>query len=234
MRGQETNKSVVLLSGGMDSSVNLMAAHEASQVVLALTFDYGQRAAASEIEVTRRLTARLKIPHQILKLPFFEDFGISSLLQSSRLDSVPVGQQVSIDSLERSQETARAVWVPNRNGIFLNIAAGFCESLKAHWIVPGFNKEEATTFPDNSKDFLKATTSALAYSTSNQVQVKCFTTEMTKSEIVILGQQLKFDWTWMWPCYFSGDRWCGQCESCLRSKRALQSQQIPVENFFAR
>ncbi|MGZ5280409.1 MAG: 7-cyano-7-deazaguanine synthase, partial [Pseudobdellovibrionaceae bacterium] len=142
-------RSVLLLSGGLDSTVNLLAARTESEVVLALTFDYGQRAVAREIEAAQKITSHFQIPHQVLKLPFFTEFGQSSLTDHRK--TVPTGGQVSIDDLKTSQETAKSVWVPNRNGIFLNIAAGFAESLKADQIIPGFNREEATTFPDNSQ-----------------------------------------------------------------------------------
>ncbi|MEZ0391366.1 MAG: 7-cyano-7-deazaguanine synthase QueC [Pseudobdellovibrionaceae bacterium] len=223
-------KSVVLLSGGMDSSVNLLAAREESQVVLALTFDYGQRAAPKEIEVTSKLTKKLQIPHRVLPLPFFSDLGHSSLID--RQQTVPVGSAVSIDDPKTSEKTAQSVWVPNRNGIFLNVAAGFAEALGADWIVPGFNQEEASTFPDNSEEYLQAATQSLKFSTANQVQVKCFTVKMNKTEIVGLGLKLQMDWSWMWPCYFNQSRWCGQCESCQRSKRALRAQGVAVETYF--
>jgi 7-cyano-7-deazaguanine synthase len=186
------NRSVVLLSGGMDSTVNFLAVREQSEVVLALTFDYGQRAASKEKEVTAQITSHFKVPHQIIELPFFQNFGTSSLIDTGK--QVPTGSAVSIDDLKTSLVSAKSVWVPNRNGIFLNVAAGFAESLNANWIVPGFNSEEATTFPDNSKDFLQASTKALSYSTSNQVQVHCLTTDLSKTEIVTLGQKLKMDW----------------------------------------
>lgn len=223
-------KSVVLLSGGLDSTVNLLAARQESEVVLALTFDYDQRAVAREAEAARKITAHFQIPHQVLSLPFFKDFGQSSLTDHRK--SVPTGRKVSIDDFKTSQETAKAVWVPNRNGIFLNIAAGFAESLKAEWIIPGFNREEAATFPDNSAEFLKASTQALSYSTSNQVLVRCLTTDLNKAEIVKLGLKLGIDWSWIWPCYFSGEKWCGECESCLRSKRALRENQVEFSALF--
>jgi 7-cyano-7-deazaguanine synthase len=223
-------KAVVLLSGGMDSTVNLLAARQESQVVLAITFDYGQRAAEKEIQVASKLAEHLKIPHRVLSLPFFKEFGQSSLVDTKK--QIPTGSAVSIDDLKVSNQTAQSVWVPNRNGIFLNVAAGFAETLKADWIVPGFNKEEAATFPDNSKEFLKAASESLSFSTSNQVEVKCFTTDLDKTEIAALGQKLGIDWNWIWPCYFNMDAWCGQCESCQRSKRALMNNHIPTSSLF--
>jgi len=214
-------KSVVLLSAGLDSTVNFYEALNQTQVVLALTFDYGQRAAPKEIQRAQRISLASHIPHQVLQLPFFKSWGGSSLTDSSLF--VPVGHDVSIDDPVVSQQSAKSVWVPNRNGVFLNIAAGFAEALGASWIIPGFNAEEAATFPDNSEDFLQQTTRSLFYSTSNHVEAHCFTTELTKPQIVRRGMELGVDFKKMWPCYFAGAVWCGECESCKRSQRALAS-----------
>jgi 7-cyano-7-deazaguanine synthase len=223
-------KYVVLLSAGLDSTVNLYAAHNRGQVVLALTFDYGQRAAEKEKAAAKTLCDRLQIPHRILALPFFKDWGGSSLVDSSKI--LPTGAAVHIDDKKTSEQTAKSVWVPNRNGIFLNIAAGFAESLGATAVVPGFNKEEAATFPDNSRNFMQAMTESLRYSTANHVRVECFTTDMVKSEIVEQGKKWDVDWSLMWPCYQSLSRWCGECESCLRSKRALQAADVSIDGLF--
>jgi 7-cyano-7-deazaguanine synthase len=212
-------KAVVLLSGGLDSTVNLYWAKTKFKVVLALTFDYGQRAARSEVIAARALARKLGVRHQVVKLPFIGAFGQSSL--TDKRSSIPVGSKVSIDSLKTSRETAKSVWVPNRNGIFLNVAAGFAETNKADYIIPGFNAEEAATFPDNSESFLKATDKTLAFSTANKVKIQCLTVKLSKAEIVLRGEELKVDWSLTWPCYFSAKKWCGQCESCQRSKRAF-------------
>ncbi len=220
-------KSVVLLSAGMDSTVNFFEAIKSSEVVLALTFDYGQRAAPREIQKAARICELNKIPHQVIELPFFKTWGGSSLTDHSQ--TVPVGGSVSIDSHATSLTTAKSVWVPNRNGVFLNLAAGYAESLEAKWVIPGFNKEEASTFPDNSQAFLEQATKALSFSTANQVEVKCFTTDLNKSEIVKRGLSLGVDFSLMWPCYLAGESWCGQCESCQRSKRALEAADLSWE-----
>ncbi|MBL7686978.1 MAG: 7-cyano-7-deazaguanine synthase QueC [Bdellovibrionaceae bacterium] len=211
-------KSVVLLSAGLDSSVNFLWALRESEVVLALTFDYGQRAREKEIAAARQLAAKFKVPHRVIQLPFFGDFTATSLVNTAA--DIPRESQVSIDDYQTSVQTAAMVWVPNRNGIFLNIAAGFAEGLKADWIIPGFNLEEATTFPDNSEAYLQVATRALSFSTANHVQVKCFTTAMNKTEIAAKGRELGLDFSGVWPCYFGGETPCGECESCKRFARA--------------
>jgi 7-cyano-7-deazaguanine synthase len=214
-------KAVVLLSSGLDSTVNLFAAKDSADVVLALTFNYGQRAAGREIEHAASIAGFAGVPHKTIELSWFKDFTRSSLV--NRAVEVPVSQSVAIDDVRVSNETAKAVWVPNRNGIFLNIAAAFAESLGADWVVPGFNAEEAVTFPDNSEEFLQAATKSLWYSTANHVEVKCFTTSLLKTDIVRRGVELHVPFDLIWPCYFGGEKPCGVCESCQRFKRAIEA-----------
>jgi 7-cyano-7-deazaguanine synthase len=200
--------------------------------LLALTFDYGQRAAKREISMAKKTCAYLGIRHKVVRLPFFIEFNQSSLL--NRRKAVPRGRAVQIDNRRASLKTAKAVWVANRNGILLNIAAAFAESLKAEWIIPGFNKEEASTFPDNSESFLSALTDSLKFSTANHVRAKCFTSRMNKTEIVALGNRLGVRWEFTWPCYHSGRRWCGECESCRRAERAFSENQVEITHLLGR
>jgi 7-cyano-7-deazaguanine synthase len=218
--------AVVLLSAGLDSTVNLYQAKRSGRVVLALTFNYGQRAAKKEIAKAARTCAHLKIKHKVVDLPFFKEFQSSSLLNRGK--TVPRGTSILIDDKKTSLKTAKAVWVANRNGIFLNIAAGFAESLGADLIIPGFNKEEAATFPDNSRAFLKAVSRSLNFSTANHVKAKCYTAQMDKTKIVSLGKKLGVRWEFTWPCYHAKSRWCGECESCQRAKRAFKKNQINI------
>ncbi|MBX2986675.1 MAG: 7-cyano-7-deazaguanine synthase QueC [Bdellovibrionaceae bacterium] len=223
--------AVVLLSAGLDSTTNLYAARDAGwDVRLALTLDYGQRAARREVAASQSLAARLNIPHRVLELPFFRDIGQSSLLDRTR--EVPVGDEVSMDDHGRSLETAKSVWVPNRNGILLNIAAGYAEALGAQVVVPGFNAEEGATFPDNTPAFMKALDGSFAYSTSNHVRVGCFTQDLDKPAIAVWARDLGVDFSWLWPCYFDGARPCGRCESCQRDKRAFRAAGADVNPLF--
>lgn len=220
---------VVLLSGGLDSAVNLFCAHQHSKVLLALTFNYGQRASEKEVSASRKLCQFLGVSHQVVTLPFFTEFSNSALTNAQA--KIPMGAEVDVDSLRVSQKTASAVWVPNRNGIFLNIAAGFAEGLGASHVVPGFNIEEAQTFPDNSEAFLQTLNDSFSFSTSSKVKTHCWTTNLNKSQIVALGKTLATPFADIWPCYESMEKWCGRCESCLRSLRALRSNQINCDDW---
>ncbi len=223
-------KSVVLLSGGLDSAVNLFEAARAGQVLQSLTFDYGQKAAPSEVIAANSLSHVLNIPNTVISLSMFKTLGHSALTDADL--AIPLGSDVQIQDVHVSQKTADRVWVPNRNGVFLNIAAAVAEALGAEFIVPGFNIEEAQTFPDNSEEFLQAMDESLKFSTRGKVKTKCFTTRLNKIEMLQRAIELEIPLDKMWPCYQNLQKWCGSCESCQRSKRAFRSQGLDVEKYF--
>jgi 7-cyano-7-deazaguanine synthase len=222
--------SVVLLSAGLDSTVNFYAAMQETAVKLALTFDYGQRAAAKEIAAAKELAALNQVRHTVVELPWYKELGVSALTNESK--QIPTGRKVGIDSEILSVNSAKAVWAPNRNGLFLNIAASYAESLKADLIVPGFNREEAATFPDNSLDFIRSVRKSLVFSTATAVDIQCYTIAMTKLDIVELGCKLRVPFEKTWPCYFAKQLWCGECESCQRAKRAYKLAKVDIHGMF--
>ncbi len=204
-------KGVAILSGGLDSTVSLAAALREMKVVLAITFDYGQRAAKRERTAAARIARHYGVPQRVIGLPWLAAVTGSAL----------VNRKAKLPRNEMSERSAKAVWVPNRNGVFIEIAAAHAESLGANRLITGFNKEEAATFPDNSPQYVSAVNRALSFSTANGVKVVSYTGNLDKRGIVSLGQRLDAPLHHIWPCYEGGRYWCGECESCLRSLRAL-------------
>ncbi|MTI81012.1 MAG: 7-cyano-7-deazaguanine synthase QueC [Firmicutes bacterium] len=219
-------KSIVLLSGGLDSAVCLAQASRESQVEMCLTFNYGQRAANKEIEHAQALAGHFNIKHKTIELEFFKKFNTSALINYD--NNVPKPKKENLDDLEQATQTAAAVWVPNRNGIFINIAAGFAESLNCQLLVAGFNAEEAATFPDNSAEYVQAANTALEYSTANGASVVSYTQRLNKTDIVQLGERLSVPWQYVWSCYHGGEKMCGKCESCRRFYRAMEQAGVTI------
>ena len=214
--------AVLLLSAGLDSSVNLYwALSEGLSIKKVLTFNYGQRATLQENRRAQELCKINGLNHESIDLPWFSSLQNGGALLNDNLP-LPQGEEVQIQDKKLSQRSKELVWVPNRNGVFLNVAAAFAESLEANYIIPGFNWEEAQTFPDNSKDYMKSLDKSFSLSTSNGVQVKCYTVAMTKREIVQKGRALGVPFDLLWPCYQGGDSICGECESCQRYRAAME------------
>jgi 7-cyano-7-deazaguanine synthase len=212
-------RSVVLLSAGLDSSVGLAWAVEQGEVALALTFDYGQRSAAQEVRHARELALRFGVPHRVVELPFLAEITDTALV--NRDAAVPEPRTEALDAPAATQ-TARAVWVPNRNGVFVNVAGAFAEALGAEQVVAGFNAEEGSTFPDNSVAYVTAADAALTLSTWQGVRLVAPLSGMRKDRIVELALARGIGMGSLWSCYHGGERMCGRCESCRRLRRALE------------
>ena len=215
-------KSVILLSGGLDSSANLALCSAWDRPALALTANYGQRAFEPEVSAARSLCEYYGVKHEVVELAWLGQLGGSSLTATSQ--SVPMLDPSLLDDEATTTASAKAVWVPNRNGVLINVAAAYAERMGATRVVVGFNIEEAATFPDNSQEFLKRASDSLAYSTANAVAVHCYTTQWNKRRIVaeLRGLDRAFPFERVWSCYHGGAVPCGRCESCRRLDRALQ------------
>ena len=205
---------VSLLSGGLDSVVALAAAAREASPVLALTFDYGQPSARREIEAARKVAAHYSVRHEVVEMPWYARLLPEAFAGSG--DGVPEPEVPDAES-------ARAVWVPGRNLVFVAVAAAWAEKLGASEVVAGFNAEEAATFPDNSAEFVRAATAALGFSSYGRVRLAAPLAGLDKRGIVRLGRELGAPLRLAWSCYRGGAAPCGRCESCRRRAAAEQA-----------
>jgi 7-cyano-7-deazaguanine synthase len=213
------SKAITLLSGGLDSIVATRLAMEKMDVVAALTFDYGQRAYAREGEIAEHACEEWGIEFRSIELPWLAEWTDTALV--ARGEKLPEISPENVD--EGAEERAKRVWVPNRNGSFVAVAAAFAESTSTDSLIMGLNAEEAAAFPDNSEDFLRATNEALKLSTLKGVRLESPTVGMTKAEIAQEFMRLDIDPGLFWCCYEGGKDLCGRCESCARAIRAFKA-----------
>ena len=120
------------------------------------------------------------------------------------------------------EKSAKSVWVPNRNGLFVNIAASFADSFGYDEIVIGANEEEAKSFKDNSQGFIDSITNSLKFSANGNIKVVSPLIKMNKSDIILLGKKLNLPFFLIRSCYNNTEKHCGKCESCVRLLNALE------------
>lgn len=222
-------KQVILLSAGLDSLVNLYMARERGEVALALTFDYGQRSAHREVGHARGLCEYLGVSHRAVDLTWLGDWASSALTGAAPLPLPLHTEGEWFGGGVDFAATADAVWVPNRNGVFVNAGAAAAEAAGAELLVAGFNAEEAATFPDNSREFVDAANRAFAFSTRGRVRLVSYTADWEKTRIFEEGKRLLVAWKYLWSCYNDGELMCGKCESCARLKRAARGAKAETE-----
>ena len=193
------NKSIVLLSGGLDSFISLAYAEAEYNIQLALTFDYGQRAVKKEIAAAKTIADYFNIEHKIIKTPWLQEITETSLVNTDQ--DLPELDSEELNNPELTLNSAKNVWVPNRNGVFLNIAACFADSMDFSHIIFGANKEEGTTFPDNTQEFIDKINEAFEFSTLAKPKVFAPLINLDKTEIIKLAIEIEAPLNLVRSCY---------------------------------
>lgn len=203
-----SDKAVVLVSGGLDSSTVLALALQQGYRCYTLSFDYGQRH-RSELEAAKRVSELMKVEeHKIVRL----DLGTigGSALTDTTID-VP------------EQETAGipVTYVPARNTVFLSIALGWAEVLEADTIFLGVNAVDYSGYPDCRPEYISSFEAMANLATragveGNKLSIQAPLMDMTKGEIISAGTSLGVDYSQTVSCYQSSidGLACGKCDSC--------------------
>ena len=215
MAGYQGRRAIALVSGGLDSIVSLAKATDVMSVRLVLFVNYQQRALERERHAVMGAVDYYGLPFREVDVSWLGPLSPEGM----RKDGAAPG--------ENRLDTLDAVWIPNRNGVFLSAAAAFAESYGCEYVVTGFNREEAEEFPDNSGEYVTRVNKALELSTRNGVRVVSFTQDLAKPDIVRLGVEIGAPLSVVWSCYDSAELMCGRCASCKRLKSAVTA--VPDE-----
>ena len=172
-------RSVILLSGGLDSATVLAAARAAGHDCYALTVHYGQRHAA-ELDAARTLAARHGAAEHRIASVDLGQFGGSAL--TDPLLAVP----------ETASSGIPITYVPARNTVMLALALAWAEVLAAAEIHIGANAIDYSGYPDCRPPFIAAFNALAQQATragleGRAPQVKAPLMQMGKADIVRLG-----------------------------------------------
>ena len=205
------SKGIILLSGGLDSLVSLGLGMQKYGISLALTFDYGQKALEQEVSTSKNICDYYKIEHKVIKLNWLKNVTHTALVEDKELP----------EGIDNPEDSAKSVWVPNRNGLFLNIAGSFADGNDYDYIIIGANKEEGQTFPDNTQEFIDRVNAEFEFSTQKHPKVVAPLINYDKNDIVKQAIEHNIPLEFVRSCYSNGKKHCGKCESCTRLKNAL-------------
>lgn len=214
MPGESTGdpRAVILLSGGLDSTVTAaVAGHEGFALYL-LTIAYRQRHAI-EIEQARQVAAALRARSHIVV-----DVDLRALGGSALTGDLPVPKDRP--EQERTQGIP-VTYVPARNLIFLSLAAAHAEVVGASAIYFGANVLDYSGYPDCRPEFIRAFEETVAVGTKrgvegSRLEVRAPLLTLSKAEIIQLGVKLQAPLHLTHSCYDPvGSLACGRCDSCV-------------------
>ena len=204
-------KSVLILSGGVDSTTLLYKLVDDGYEVHALTFNYAQRH-KKEIECAKAIASRLGIVHRVVDLSCVAGFlGDSALLGGK-----------DVPSCHYTEDAARQTVVPNRNMIMLSLAAGYAEAREIPQIFYAAHKNDSTIYPDCRTEFVQALKPAIRLATAwHPVELCAPFVDLTKAEIVSLGLKLGVPYELTWSCYRGEEKPCRSCPTCIEREEAF-------------
>lgn len=218
-------KAISVLSGGLDCTV-ATCVFDKNYEIHAITFNYGQKAFEQELNASENICKKMGWTHEVIDLPWLSQISDSSLNTD---DEIPEIAEEDLDNFDKSSETASNVWVPARNTVFTSIALSYAESEDAEIIIVGWNGEEGTTFPDNSKEYLNEFNELIGVGSPNKIRIEAPCIDLNKEEIVKLGVEIGAPIDLSYSCYKGETEPCGVCESCMRRKRAFKKMGIKYD-----
>lgn len=204
----EQKRAVILLSGGLDSATLVAMVRAQGYSCYTLCFDYGQRHRA-ELHAAERVARDLGVvEHKVIGLNL-NGIGGSALTDSS------------IDVPEAPSEGIPLTYVPARNTVFLSLALGWAEVLKARDIFIGVNALDYNGYPDCRPEYVEAFERMANLATKAGVEgqglrIQAPLQNMSKADIVKAGVGLGVDYALTVSCYQAVDsgRACGKCDAC--------------------
>jgi 7-cyano-7-deazaguanine synthase len=219
-------KSVILLSGGLDSATCLAIARSQGFDCYALSFRYGQRH-SPELQCAERLAAAMGVvEHHIVDFDL-RKFGGSAL--TSDVD-VPKGRAV-----EEMSDGIPVTYVPARNTVFLSFGLAWAEVLESFDIFIGVNALDYSGYPDCRPEYIQAFQTMANLATRagveghGQLTIHTPLIKLTKAQIIQQGVALGVDYAMTSSCYDPDEegRPCGECDSCLLRKKGFAEAGIP-------
>jgi len=221
------DEGIVLLSGGVDSAVCLYIAVKELRPgnVTALFFHWGQRSAREELSAARALCEAAGVSRFVVSGIMFPYEGI--LTEESA--SVPLDRTES----EINESGIAPTFFPGRNLVFLAFAFGLAGARGASTVYFGPSALDDAGYPDCRPVFVRSAEAAgrLALD-SPEITVVAPLLEMTKAQVVSIGQSLGVPWDLTFSCYAPRDGTpCGRCDSCVTRRAAFESAGIDHTDF---
>ncbi|MER2562303.1 MAG: 7-cyano-7-deazaguanine synthase QueC [Myxococcaceae bacterium] len=220
-----TKKAVVLLSGGLDSTTCLALAKRDGFEPVCLSISYGQRHEV-ELERAKAVAKAMGVSdHRTVSI------DLRAIGGSALTDAIAVPKH---DDVSQVKAEIPVTYVPARNTIFLGIALGLAEVVKATDLYIGVNAVDYSGYPDCRPEFIRAFESLANLATKAGVEGARFTVHaplsgMTKADIIRAGLAAGVDYGLTHSCYDPSPdgRACGRCDSCLLRKKGFVDAGVP-------
>lgn len=201
------NKTVILLSGGIDSTVLLYRLIAAGHDLTPLYINYGHFPYTGELAAVKAiLPSHLLDRLAIITLP-----GIRALGSGSLIGEYPT-------NLSSKEHWFKYEFFPNRNMILISLAAAYCHKTGAQNIAVGFVGENS--YSDTTIAFVDAMSVALKASVGDMLIIAPYA-EQSREVVITDAARYNVPIERTFSCNSLGDRHCQFCVSCFEREQAI-------------
>ena len=201
--------SVLLASGGVESTALLYQEHAAGRRLRALWIDYGQRAARYERACVEFHCEGLRIPVTRLNLG---TLGAVFRAEATHDFHVPL---------------------PHRNLVALAVGFSFASTIGARALLLALNREDTQDYASAGAAFL-AQWRALGATLEPRIETETPLIALTKAEVVRAGEALGIAWQHTYSCLLGHALHCGRCPQCRKRRAAFAAAGVPEPAEFYR
>lgn len=209
MHNNNNKRSIVLVSGGLDSCVTAAVAHQQGYEMAFLHVTYGQRTELRELKAFKEIANHYTVSQQlVVDIGYLKAIGGSSLIDRKM-------------TIEKQQQfpgkTIPSTYVPFRNTHLLAIATSWAETIQARTIFIGAVEEDSSGYPDCRSDFFSTFNQLIEKGTrpETRITIKTPIINLKKKDIVLKALKLKAPLHLTWSCYEKSRKACGVCDSCI-------------------
>lgn len=209
------SKSIILVSGGMDSCVTASIANAEIGELAFLHVSYGQRTEARERKAFNDIADFYSVKDRLdISIEHLAKIGGSSLTD----------ENITVSEADLESKEIPTSYVPFRNANMLSIAASWAEVIRATAIYIGAVAEDSSGYPDCRPEFYAAFQKLIDTGTKPETRIEIRTPiiRLSKCEIVIKGVELNAPLHLTWSCYRNVDVACGTCDSCALRLRGFE------------
>ena len=211
-------RSIILVSGGMDSCVTAAIANQDGFELCFLHLNYGQRTEKRELIAFQDIADFYDVKNRlVIKMSHLTQIGGSCLTDHN----------ISVPDANLDSQEIPISYVPFRNANILSAATSWAEVLGANSIYIGAVEEDSSGYPDCRRSFYDAFEKSIDEGTKPNTHIKIVTPliNLSKKQIIIKGNALNAPIHLSWSCYEQQNTPCGKCDSCaLRARGYAQSK----------
>lgn len=206
--------AVVLVSGGVNSLVATGVADREYALAL-MHASYGQRTGERELASFNKICQHFAPARQlVVSLPHMDKVG-----GSARLD-----KGMTIEDARALSESVANTYVPGLMPSLLGLAFNWASAIGARHIIVGTSENDGppaadtpALFPDHRRDLyhLYNQLVEMTAKSSSRIQIHTPLIEMTRGEVIRLGQHVKVPFELSWSCDRRADAPCATCYGCV-------------------